>query len=773
MAISDDLNPEQRQAVLHRDGPLLILAGAGSGKTRVIAHRVAHLIEEEHAAPHQILAVTFTNKAAGEMRERVERLLGSPQPRLWLATFHAFCARVLRREAPLVGVSRAFVIYDAADQLAVVRRVMRELGVGEHTTSPRAVRARISDAKNRMLDAGQLRAAGSTFRDEQLAQVFERYGAALAAANALDFDDLLLKALALFELLNRDDERVPGDALPSVKWARSRYAYRHVLVDEYQDTNAPQYKLLQELVALQKRLGLTPHGNLCVVGDPDQSIYAWRGADIRNILDFETDFPNAAEVRLERNYRSTRMILDAASGLISRNRDRKDKRLWTEGGAGDPIVHHRAEDELEEADFVAARVRRALGDGTTPAAVLYRTNAQSRAIEDALVREGIRYRVVGGVRFYERKEVKDALAFLKLLLTPDDDVSLRRVINTPPRGIGKGVMDALDRMGPGAAAPSSLWARIVRAVDERMVPPRAAGALARFRDLLAALTEIARTESASVTLEKMLDRTGYVQALRDAGTEEAESRLANLLELVAAARDYELCEPEASLAGFVDQVSLRSEADEEAGADGAQVWLMTLHAAKGLEFPIVFITGMEDGLLPHVRALHDGGVERGGARRRDPDPLEEERRLLYVGITRAQSQLVLTGAARRRTYGTYQDTEPSCFLDEIPAELLESAAAPGGGARRTAEFRRGRRPIRPRTHQDEAGARPAPPVFDDADEDQSAGYARPGMRVRHPTFGVGTVTAVEPQSGDVKLTVRFHAAGTRKLLGRYARLEPA
>ena len=772
MPVSSDLNPEQMQAVLHHDGPLLILAGAGSGKTRVIAHRVARLIEEEHAEPHQILAVTFTNKAAGEMRERVERLLGAPQPRLWLMTFHAFCARVLRREAPLVGLPRDFVIYDAADQLAVVRRAMKELGIGEHATPPRAVRARISDAKNRMLDAGHFRAAGATFRDEQLAQVFERYGAALAAANALDFDDLLLKALTLLESLNRDDDRVAGDELPVVEWARRRYAYRHVLVDEYQDTNVPQYKLLQQLVRLQRRLDLAPHGNLCVVGDPDQSIYAWRGADIRNILDFATDFPSAAEVRLERNYRSTQTILDAAAGLISRNRNRKDKRLWTEGGAGDPIVYHRAEDEMEEADFVAARVRRALGDGTAAAAVLYRTNAQSRAIEDALAREGITYRVVGGVRFYERKEVKDALAFLKLLLAPDDDVSLRRVINVPPRGIGKGVMDALDRLEPDAAAASSLWARIVRAVDERMVPPRAAAALIRFRDLLAALTGIARTESASVTLEKTLDRTGYVQVLRDAGTEEAESRLANLLELVAAARDYELCEPEASLAGFVDQVSLRSEVDEEEGRADARVWLMTLHAAKGLEFPIVFITGMEDGLLPHARALHGDGVELGGARRRNPDPLEEERRLFYVGITRAQSHLVLTGAARRRTYGTYQDTEPSSFLDEIPARLLELAAAPRGGARRSIELRRDRMPRRPLPHRDAVDARPAP-SFDDADEDQSAAYARPGMRVRHPTFGVGTVTAVEPQSGDVKLTVRFHAAGTRKLLGRYARLEPA
>ena len=743
MQFLEDLNPEQRQAVLHREGPLLILAGAGSGKTRVIAYRTAYLIGDGHAAPDEVLAVTFTNKAAEEMRERIERLLGSRQQRLWLSTFHAFCARLLRREAPLVNLSRNFVIYDSSDQLAVVRRAMAELGIDERMTNPRAVRARISEAKNRMEDAAEIRASGRGFRDEQLARVYERYEAALTAANALDFDDLLLKTVLLFD---------------SSESARSRYTaqFRYVMVDEYQDTNRPQYELIRHLAS---------HRNLCVVGDPDQSIYKWRGADIRNILDFEQDFPETTVVRLERNYRSTQVILDAASGLISRNRSRREKRLWTDRAAGDRIVCHRAQDELEEADFVVRRLREALDRGSGTAAVLYRTNAQSRAIEDTLTREGLAYRIVGGVRFYERKEVKDALSFLKVAIKPEDDVSMRRVINVPPRGIGKGVMEALEQLADAGDAPlfadagadpvrPSLWARVGRAVDERLVPARAAAALGRFRTIVQELSAIAATESASVTLERTLERSGYLQALREAGTEEAEGRIANLAELVSAARDYEVRETEASLAGFIDRVSLRSEVDEEQGADDARVWLMTLHAAKGLEFPLVIISGMEERLFPHARSTTDDAE------------LEEERRLCYVGMTRAQSQLVLTSAARRRVFGEYRSTEPSRFLDEIPPELVETV--PGAHFQAPERRRSGGT-----SRQWERSASAASPAFDDAAEDQSAGQVRPGMRVHHDTFGIGVIAAVEPAVGDLKLTVRFDGVGHKKLLARYARLRPA
>ena len=729
----------------------MILAGAGSGKTRVISYRAAYLIGDGHADPEQILAVTFTNKAAEEMRSRVERLLESEHPKLWLSTFHAFCARLLRREAPLVNLSRDFVIYDSADQLTVVRRVMRGLDIDERITSARSVLARISQAKNQMQDAETVRGAGWGVRDEQIARVYEQYTRALTEANALDFDDLLLKAVALFET--------------SVS-ARTRYAerFRYIMVDEYQDTNRPQYLLIRHLAA---------HRNLCVVGDPDQSIYKWRGADVRNILDFEEDFPDTTVVTLDRNYRSTQVILDAASAVISRNRGRKDKRLWTERTGGVSIVSHRANDELEEADFVVAKLRQAIADGAESVAVLYRTNAQSRALEEALTREGLAYRIVGGVRFYERKEIKDALSYLKLTLNPHDDVSLRRVINVPARGIGKRIMEGVEQVELApvdesplfaqvdpVATPASLWVKLGRAVDEKLLPPRAVSALTRFRDLMTALQASARTEPASGTLAQALDQTGYIQALRDAGTEEAENRLANLLELVSAARDHEVRESDTSLGGFIDRLSLLSEADEEKGSRDARIWLMTLHAAKGLEFHLVVIAGMEDGLFPHARSAEDD------------EELEEERRLCYVGMTRAQSQLVLTSAARRRVFGEYQSTEPSRFLDEIPSDLVdvvEPALARPRYDQQTPYRRASWRGRRKPGDQDAAD----PPSFTYEDEDQSALGMRPGMRVRHATFGIGTVETIEPLQDDMKLTVRFAGAGLKKLLARYAKLEPA
>ena len=742
------LNPEQREAVLHRDGPLLILAGAGSGKTRVICCRLAALIGGGHAPPERILAVTFTNKAAEEMRGRVERLLGAAAPRLQVSTFHAFCARLLRREAPRIGLSRDFAIYDGVDQLNVVRQAMKELDVDPQIAPPKALLSRISRAKNRLESAADLRRAASGFADEQLAAVCERYARTLRTNRALDFDDLLLESVRLFR---ESDE------------ARERYAerFRYVMVDEYQDTNRPQYLLVRALAERSR--------NLCVVGDPDQSIYKWRGADLRNILDFESDFPEAVVVRLERNYRSTQVILDAASGLIAHNRRRREKRLYTESGGGEPIVFRRAADDLEEADFILGQIRGAGGAGR--AAVLFRTNAQSRAIEEALGRAGVRYRVVGGVRFYERREVKDALAYLKLLLNPDDDVSLCRVINVPARGIGPGVMAGLEGVAPpGRGAPLfdgapgaepeadwSLWKRLRRAIDERLLPTRAVTALSTFRTLLESLRAAVSTRTVADTLSAVLAESGYAAALRRDGSEEAESRLSNLMELVSAAQDYELREEDPGLGGFVDAYSLQSEADEGKGPGDARVWLMTLHAAKGLEFPLVVLAGMEDGLFPHSRALED------------EEALEEERRLCYVGMTRAERRLVLTSAARRRLFGEYRVTEPSRFLLEIPHELVrvvEPAYAPrppaaGHEPRRGAYGRR----TRPEPHGRSAA------FYDDADEDQSAGGISPGARVRHPKFGVGTVTGVEPAGGGLKLSIRFAGVGVKRVLARHANLE--
>jgi DNA helicase-2/ATP-dependent DNA helicase PcrA len=795
MDFLDSLNPPQREAVLYTDGPLLILAGAGSGKTRVIAYRIAYLVGSGLAEPDEVLAVTFTNKAAEEMRERVGSLVGATSGGMWISTFHALCARLLRREAPHVGLSRDFVIYDSSDQLAAVKQILRDQQVDDSFLAPRAALSRISHAKNRMESPAVMLARRSSYRDDVLARVYDEYVKTLASSGALDFDDLLLKTVELFE---------------RSETVRNQYSrrFRFVMVDEYQDTNRPQYLLMRRLAE--------HHRNLTVVGDPDQSIYAWRGADIRNILDFESDFPEAKVVRLEQNYRSTEVILAAASAVIANNLNRKEKRLWTDRSGGDLIVYARCGDELEEGDFVAKTARGVLAaEPDAVSAVLYRTNAQSRVLEDALRRENLAYRIIGGVRFYERREVKDALAYLKLLLNPHDDVSLRRVINTPARGIGKGVMDAVEQAradagqkpedgrhgagspeaasenhalvfdNPSAQLPApgprpdrcSLWTALTRGLEAKRFPARAAASLGAFRDLILSLTEMSRREPASATIAKVLDLSGYLQDLREDRSEEAEGRIENLAELVSAAREYEGREPEPSLAAFVDRLSLLSEADESEGAEDARVLLMTLHAAKGLEFPAVIIAGLEEGLFPHSRSADED------------ETLEEERRLCYVGMTRARRRLVLTSAGRRRVFGEYRATEPSRFLGEIPGELVQrydfvgygpSYGGSDGGRDRSKEFS-GRRgggafasPYGERRVTRGPSAQLEGRVYHPEDEDQSAHSSgvKLGMRVRHPQFGAGTILGIEDHGDDVKLTVRFGSVGVKRLLGRYARLLP-
>jgi DNA helicase II / ATP-dependent DNA helicase PcrA len=763
MSFLSKLNPEQSEAVLQTDGPLLILAGAGSGKTRVITYRIAYLIGDAHARADEVLAVTFTNKAAQEMRERVQSLIGDEGSGVWLSTFHALCARLLRREAPKIGLSRDFVIYDSSDQVAVVKQAEKELGIDDKFVPPRMALSRISHAKNRMEGPDSLR-GGFDIRGEQVARIYEKYIAALKDANALDFDDLLLKTVELFET----SEQVRG-------FYSNKFKY--VMVDEYQDTNRPQYMLIRRLAEV--------HRNLAVVGDPDQSIYKWRGADLRNILDFEHDFPEARTVRLEQNYRSTQVILDAATAVISQNRNRKDKRLWTDRKGGSRITYYRGNDELEEADFITRAIKQQRQeDFDSVSAVLYRTNAQSRAIEDALMREAIPYKIIGGVRFYERKEIKDALAYLKLIINPHDDVSLRRVINVPARGIGKGVMDSLQAVDPQAvvdeappllaaglqevSSARSLWAKLCYIVDGAKLTPRAVSALRAFRDMIVSLAEAARQDSVSIAIGKMLDQSGYLKDLRDENSEDANDRIENLMELVSAARDYESHDQEASLGGFVDRLSLLSETDEESGTKNAKVWLMTMHAAKGLEFPLVVIAGMEEGLFPHSRASEN------------EEEIEEERRLCYVGMTRAERKLVITGAARRRVFGEYQATEPSRFLDEIPAELIDriapsfSSGYQGSFSHQHYEFKtnpygrggRGRGGGGSRSSE-------AAPAYAYESEDQSAGAVKVGMRVRHAQFGVGNIIALEEHNDDVKVTVRFNTVGVKKLLAKYAKLEPA
>ena len=745
MSLLDQLNPEQQQAVLHVDGPLLIVAGAGSGKTRVIVHRVAHIIKSGRARPDQVLAVTFTNTAAEEMRRRVESLLGADCEGIWLSTFHALCARLLRREAPLVGLSRDFVIYDTVDQLAAVKQVIRDLKVDDGVLQPRVALSRISHAKNRMEEPAA--AFGLSFQPglEDLRRVYTGYVRALEHANALDFDDLLLKTVDLFE--NRE--------------AAARYGsrFRFVMVDEYQDTNRPQYLLIRRLMAV--------HQNICVVGDPDQSIYKWRGADLRNILDFEQDFGEAKIVKLERNYRSTQVILSAASAVIDHNLERKPKRLWTDRAGGAKIVYFRGNDELDEADFISRTAGRVVRDDPEATlAVLYRTNAQSRVIEDAFRREGLPYRIVGGVRFYERKEIKDALAYLKLILNPHDDVSVRRVINVPARGIGKSLMETVERVpleqrlladAYDTRPATSLWVRLVRGLDEKRFPARGAASLGAFRDLLEQLTEMAGREPLSVAVGKMLDQSGYLQDLRAERTEDAQARIENLAELVSAAREYEAREATPTLAGFVDRLSLLSDVDEEAGAADARVLMMTLHSAKGLEFPVVILAGLEEGLFPHALASEDADIE-------------EERRLCYVGMTRARLQLLLTGAARRRVFGEYRAAQPSRFIDEVPPDLLDVAASGvHPGYDRGFSFhspRVSRRPPRGSHVREDQG-----PGYVYESEDQSQPPLGPGLRVRHPKFGVGTIVNVEELDDDVKVTVRFQDIGQKKLLARFAKLE--
>ncbi len=791
----DGLNPEQRAAVEHTEGPVLILAGAGSGKTRTIAYRIAHLVGSGLAQEREILAVTFTNKAAEEMRQRVSNILGNDARGLWISTFHALCAKLLRREGPAIGLGRDFVIYDSADQQSAIKQALKDVNADDKLIPPRVALSRISQAKNQMQGPEALSGGAAwNFRDQQIAKVFERYVAILKESGAVDFDDLLLKTVELFE---------------KAEHVRTRYAtqFRYISIDEYQDTNRPQYLLVQQLASV--------HGNLAVVGDPDQSIYKWRGADVKNILDFERDYPKALIVRLEQNYRSTQVILDAASAVIRQNRQRKDKKLWTDRSGGEKIVYTRTQDELEEADFVLRTIRDQLADDTRNIiAVLYRMNAQSRAIEDALTREGLPYRMVGGVRFYERKEVKDALAYLKLIINPHDDVSFRRVVNVPTRGIGKVVMDALDNADPstaGADAPPlmaaglfdeetarrSLWAKAQHVLTNKGVTARAHAALKGFVEIIAGAQALVEGHTVSEIIEQVMEKSGYFEDLREEKSEEARDRLENLAELVSAAREYELREPDASLGGFVDRLSLLSEADESSGAQNARVWLMTMHAAKGLEFPVVIMPGMEEGLFPHSRANEN------------EEDLEEERRLCYVGITRAEKRLFLSSASRRRVFGEYQPTEPSRFLDEIPKELVEEVEAPSAAyaSRRQPFFEMranpyGRRPgsnsdwdERPSRggisgpsrgagarsgtagHKSEPANTPRGRIFSPEDEDQSAptaaGGYKAGLRVRHPQFGVGTVIAVEGGDADLKLIVRFASVGQKKLMARFANLTPA
>jgi DNA helicase-2/ATP-dependent DNA helicase PcrA len=713
------LNEQQRAAVAAVEGPVLILAGAGSGKTRVITHRLAHLVLDRGVDAGRILAVTFTNKAAEGMRARAEALVPGRPLRAWMSTFHSFCVRLLRREAAAAGLPAGFLIYDEDDQLAAVREAMRALDLSEKLHPPRRLLGRISANKN----------AARSEEDDGYAtdltrRVMERYREVLRSAGAVDFDDLLLLAVALLER-NEPVRRVWQERFP------------YLLVDEYQDTNRAQYDLVRLLAG--------PGGNLTVVGDEDQSIYSWRGADISNILNFERDFPGARVFRLEENYRSSQRILDVAGALVSRNVRRKGKTLRAVKGTGDLVCLHEAMDEYQEAAWVTERVAARRSAGRV--AVLFRMNAQSRLFEEGLLRLRLPYLVVGGVGFYERKEVKDVLAYLRLVHNPRDAVAFRRVVNVPPRGIGAKTVEEIDRVAAGHG--ESPWDAAVRLVDEAALPSRALVPLRQFKETVAALREEASAEGGPARglrglMERVLELSGYGAALAREDSQESQDRLENLAELLAAAVDYEAREEAPSLAGFLDRAALVSETDRL--RDDVPVLLMTLHAAKGLEFESVFLVGLEEGLLPHSRSLSG------------EDALEEERRLCYVGMTRAMERLHLSWARSRQVFGQRRVAEPSRFLEEIPEESLERS----GGLLRLPP-RRGETP-----------PRWAPPTVAAPSASGPGGPAepmRPGVRVRHPLFGVGTVLRREGDGDDLKVTVSFPGVGAKKLVARFAGLE--
>jgi DNA helicase-2/ATP-dependent DNA helicase PcrA len=862
----DKLNPQQREGVEAVDGSVLILAGAGSGKTRVITHRIAYLIQQRNVAPDSILAVTFTNKASAEMAERVEKLIGhTTLAKPVVATFHSFCVRMLRRDIEALriggeGLTRTFAIYDEADQQAVVKAAMRRMGLDDKQLTPRVVLSKISWAKNHMIDPQEYYLNSSDPNSERIAHIFEAYKKELRKANALDFDDLLLEAVRL---------------LKSSSEVRERYnrRYRYLLIDEYQDTNRPQYELMKLLAGEEK--------NVCVVGDEDQSIYSWRGADIRNILEFEKDFPNVKTIRLEQNYRSTQIILEAASAVVSQNTQRKGKSLWTSREGGSLIGYYEAPDGENEALFIADSIqkylRKAAQEEETPrAAVLYRTNSQSRLVEEALRRYGIKYTMVGGFSFYERAEIKDLLSYLKLVQNTDDSIALQRVINTPTRGIGKTTVETLERIA--LETGTSTWTAIRRVLREKLLPSRALIALDNFRHIIedarallapnfaekladdieeetdtsfnvaatsdtddfdtsfdfgdssqpslalsheAAIDATAfnpfedeppvphaapakpaaekeedanpgfRNPNGPATLPELIkfliDRSGYIRSLEEEGTPEAFSRIENLKELANAAQDAE--ERGETLAEFLDHAALVSDTDQYEA--GSRVTLMTLHAAKGLEFPMVVLAGLEEGLFPHSRTLND------------PNQMEEERRLCYVGLTRAMNSLTVTRARYRRRYGNDmpEASLPSRFLEEIPSRLLE----PLGGTRPESVSRGNYgqdNSVRHYSYEDEdqsadqrsgysaRATKPGNSIDNIAQFFSSRGAAIPksrpkldlptttgstgiksGQRVRHPKYGEGIVFRREGDGEDAKITVQFSKFGVKKLVEKFAQLE--
>ena len=711
-----DLNEAQRRAVTTTEGPVLVIAGAGSGKTRVLTYRVAHLLKTQGVQPNELLAITFTNKAAQEMRERIEATIGPRARAIWILTFHAACGRILRREAERLGYRSNFTIYDSADQIRLVKDCLTELDRDPKRFTPRGIHTQISNAKNQLIGPDEYASRVASFYDQTVADVYGLYQRRMFASNAVDFDDLLMLTVDVLQRFPEARER----------WAKT---FRYVLVDEYQDTNHAQYVLLQLMAG--------EHRNLMVVGDPDQSIYRFRGADIGNILEFERDFPGTAVIPLEQNYRSTNRILHAANAVIEHNRERKKKELWSDLGEGEPVRVVEVEDEHAEARYVAAEIARMLDEGTSLSemAVVYRTNAQSRVLEDILVRQGVDYQVIGGPRFYERAEIKDAIAYLQVLDNPTDAISLSRIANRPRRGVGDTSLARLQTFADGIGG--SLWDALGRA-EEVGLAAASLRAVQSLRSLLQSLMSVALEIPVAELVERVLERSGYLEALEAERTIEARGRIENLEELVGVAREYQVAAhgrgDEPTLSQFLQEISLHSAQDDVPDESAGQVTLMTLHNAKGLEFRSVFMLGMEDGIFPHMRSIEENDIE-------------EERRLCYVGMTRAKERLTMTHAMRRSLYGRTDTNLPSRFLDELPEDGVE------------------RERLRPASWSN-YGAPPSS-QFTAPKLDELPSLAT-GDGVRHHTLGTGIVTRIEP---DGVVTVRFEDGSERRLMLEYAPLE--
>ncbi|WP_075979872.1 DNA helicase PcrA [Bacillus massilinigeriensis] len=724
----DGLNPQQQKAVKATEGPLLLMAGAGSGKTRVLTHRIAYLMVEKHVNPYNILAITFTNKAAREMKERIQRILGGAAEEIWISTFHSMCVRILRRDIDRIGFNRNFTILDTTDQQSVIKGILKDKNIDPKKFDPRAILSTISSAKNELVNEEEFAKKTGDYFDQVVSDVYTEYQKRLRKNQALDFDDLIMKTIQLFQ-------RVPE----VLEYYQRKFQYIHV--DEYQDTNRSQYMLVKLLAFRFK--------NLCVVGDSDQSIYRWRGADIGNILSFEKDYSNAKVIMLEQNYRSTKKILLAANEVIKNNLNRKPKNLWTENAEGNKIVYYRADSEQGEAQFVTGKIKEMVDSGKrkySDIAILYRTNAQSRVMEEVLLKSNIEYSIVGGIKFYDRKEIKDLLAYLRLIANPDDDISLQRVINVPKRGIGS---SSLDKIADFANMHDISMFQALESIELIGLSPKITKAAAEFRQIISGYTQMQEYLSVTELVEELLEKTGYRDMLKAEKSLEAQSRLENIDEFLSVTQNFEESSEDKTLVAFLTDLALVADIDkldDDGNKKTDTVVLMTLHSAKGLEFPVVFLMGLEEGVFPHSRSLMEEAE------------MEEERRLAYVGITRAEEELFISNAQMRTLYGRTSMNRPSRFIDEIPDDLIEGMQPVHREASPFGEPRMERRPMRKPVTR---------PVMNTTGGDE-IGWGV-GDKAEHGKWGIGTVVSVKGNGEGMELDIAFPSpTGIKRLLAKYA-----